>query len=97
MIHIDEHILELYVLNADEAAPRREEIEAHLRECDGCRDLADRMSVFHANFAEELKKTPVRLRGIRKGQSNDFGDLCENIQSPLPQECWGWRLAYCFS
>jgi hypothetical protein len=44
MQHIDQHILELYVLNAASAKSRRAEIEAHLAECAGCRGLVDQMT-----------------------------------------------------
>jgi len=58
MQHIDEHILELYVLNAEEIAARRAEIEAHLGECNGCRALVDEITRFYEDLGDELREIP---------------------------------------
>ncbi len=58
MHHIEEHTLELYVLNAKEVETKRQDIEAHLAECIGCRKLMEEMTAFHAELSEELKEVP---------------------------------------
>lgn len=54
MHHIDEHTIELYVLGSELVKDRREEIEAHLEKCCGCRSLADQMEAFYHQAEEEL-------------------------------------------
>lgn len=58
MQHVDEHILELYVLKAKEIAGRTDEIEAHLRECDGCQALVSEMTQFYEDLGAELQSMP---------------------------------------
>ena len=53
MEHPDEHTLELYVLGAREVEASRRKIEAHLRQCAGCRDIVDRASAFYADLSAE--------------------------------------------
>ncbi len=50
MNHIEEHILELYVLKSDLVETRREEIEAHLAECEGCRVLKEEIAGYYADL-----------------------------------------------
>ena len=59
MHHYTDHILELYVLNSPKVNDLRDEIEAHLTECFGCRKLVEEITSFHNELAEELKQTPV--------------------------------------
>ncbi len=47
MQHIDEHIIELYVLGSELVEERRDEIERHFAECHGCRALADQIQAFY--------------------------------------------------
>ncbi|HUL44972.1 MAG TPA: hypothetical protein VLY03_11530 [Bacteroidota bacterium] len=56
MKHINEHTLELYVLNAAEVRPQVEEIELHLKECQGCRSLMMEMAEFHGQLRKELQE-----------------------------------------
>ena len=55
MTHIEEHTLELFVLNAKEVRSRRKSIEAHLKKCEGCRTLARTMAEFYANADAHFK------------------------------------------
>lgn len=87
MLHIDEHIIELYILNAAETASRRGEIEAHLRECHGCRSMADEMRIFHEKLGEEVattssdeRATVTSLMRFEAGLTPFF----ERIGSPVP-------------
>ncbi len=50
MNHIEEHILELYVLKSDLVETRREEIEAHLAECSGCRALKEEIAGYYTDL-----------------------------------------------
>ena len=47
MVHIGEHILELYVLGAREVEGRKPEIEAHSDECAGCKTLTEMITLFY--------------------------------------------------
>jgi|WetSurMetagenome_2_1015567.scaffolds.fasta_scaffold04287_7 hypothetical protein len=62
MQHIEQHILELFVLGSDTVAQRRVEIEAHLAGCHGCRTLVEQMEGSYrdadARF-RELQERPV--------------------------------------
>jgi hypothetical protein len=53
MQHIDQHILELYVLNAASVKSQRTEIEDHLAECAGCRGLVDQMTESYHSVEEK--------------------------------------------
>jgi hypothetical protein len=55
MQHIEEHILELFVLGAKQVDGQRPEIQAHLRVCHGCRTLAEQMSKFYLDAEAELE------------------------------------------
>ncbi|MGA9365499.1 MAG: hypothetical protein WBW16_14140 [Bacteroidota bacterium] len=54
MQHIDQHILELYVLNAASVKSRLTEIEDHLAECAGCRGLVDQMTESYRAVQEKF-------------------------------------------
>jgi hypothetical protein len=54
MDHIDEHILELYVLRSPDMEGRRGELEGHLLKCDVCRELAEEMATQYAAAARDL-------------------------------------------
>lgn len=47
MKHIDEKILELYLLGSDKVKDRRTEIESHIKECADCNDLFLEMKEFY--------------------------------------------------
>ena len=56
MQHIEEHILELYVLNSDKVSSHRAEIEAHLRVCHGCRDLVEQMKESYRSVEQRFNR-----------------------------------------
>ncbi len=56
MQHIDEHTIELYVLGASTVQERKDEIEAHFRECYGCRALAEEIDHFYEETFEKLEQ-----------------------------------------
>ena len=65
MTHIEEHILELYVLGSGKVEGRRDEIETHLKSCAMCRSLVNEMRSFYSEAREELNalkdaKAPTR-------------------------------------
>ncbi|MDD8017320.1 MAG: hypothetical protein PHP42_02985 [Bacteroidota bacterium] len=55
MNHIDQKILELYVLKDETVLGQREMIEHHLAECAGCRELYARMQDVYAGFFDTMK------------------------------------------
>ncbi|MDI6803914.1 MAG: hypothetical protein QME58_08710 [Bacteroidota bacterium] len=59
MYHIDEKILELYVLEAAEVIDKKEDIEKHIKNCQGCRKLFEEMESY---YAEVDKSTEERLQ-----------------------------------
>lgn len=67
MQHIEEHILELYLLGDEEVSKKGQEIEAHLKLCHGCREMAQRIKSFYATAEEEFEKQPTPE--LRPGKS----------------------------
>ncbi|MDP1675501.1 MAG: hypothetical protein Q8L88_01455 [Bacteroidota bacterium] len=57
MKHIDQKILELYVLRDENALQQHEMIEQHLAECAGCRELYARMQDLYAGFFDTIEKS----------------------------------------
>lgn len=55
MKHIDEHILELYILRDEKTLLKKSSIEKHLRECAGCRELAEKMLIHYNDVEQELQ------------------------------------------
>jgi hypothetical protein len=47
MQHFTEHTIELYVLGAETGDSRWRDVEAHLKECHGCRQLAEEIRAFY--------------------------------------------------
>lgn len=60
MRHIEEHILELYVLNSNKVSKQRGEIDAHLAACEGCRALVEQMSVTYQRAEERFNELNQR-------------------------------------
>lgn len=58
MTHIDEHILELFVLGAAEVRDQRDGIETHLQTCARCRDLIEQMKSFYKEADVEFNRHP---------------------------------------
>ncbi|MBI5471349.1 MAG: hypothetical protein HY961_03290 [Ignavibacteriae bacterium] len=58
MNHIDEHTLELYVLESSKIAAQRQEIEDHLHLCVGCRELVAQMSAVYRDLENSLRQEP---------------------------------------
>jgi hypothetical protein len=54
MNHIDEIKLELYILNSPSITNERAEIEAHLAECNGCKELFDIIAGFYTEVNQDL-------------------------------------------
>ncbi len=59
MEHPSEHSIELYVLLSPDGESDREWIEAHLKECAGCRTLVDAASSFYAELQVEMLTRPA--------------------------------------
>lgn len=70
MEHIDEKILELYVLEGDDVADKRNEIETHLKECAGCAALVSEINDYYKEVEEiraqhtELNSKALTLRNM---------------------------------
>jgi len=56
MTHIDEHILELYLLGDEKALRQKKVIERHLSECRGCRELAQSMQSFYEDVKTGMEE-----------------------------------------
>src|SRR5512143_1509387 len=57
MNHIDQHSLELYALQSEELELSARQLERHLAECAGCRDLYQEVQEFYARAAESIGET----------------------------------------
>ncbi|MEW5798413.1 MAG: hypothetical protein AB1728_05360 [Bacteroidota bacterium] len=101
MKHIEEHILEQYILNLnrdvislrDDISTR--EIEQHLAECYGCRETVERIRTFYANLNTRLENIPEEsvsstnslTRIEQHVTAKDFSDL--QFYEELPMTFWG--------
>ena len=56
MRHIDEHTLELFVLNAKEIRGKRRSIKNHLTRCVGCREVVQRLKDIYSDVGAELSR-----------------------------------------
>ena len=65
MNHLDETTLELFVLKSPEIDSQRPEIEQHIQECAGCRELYDAIASFYADVKDDLESTE-NLPALRK-------------------------------
>lgn len=61
MEHIEEHILELYILESTRVDSRREEIASHLDVCIGCAQLAAEIADFYRDARHEVES--IRATG----------------------------------
>lgn len=85
MKHPDEQTIELYVLAAAEVTDRRTEIEAHLKECAGCRSLCREIEDFYSEVQavhEERSRAAsqaltVRNMAVRINNYTEFGPLSQ--------------------
>jgi hypothetical protein len=57
MIHTDETKIELFVLGAPQVDSEREGIEAHLRECAGCREIYEELVTYYSEVEKGLEAT----------------------------------------
>jgi hypothetical protein len=79
MTHIDEHILELYLLGDEKALLQKKVIEQHLSECRGCRELAQKMQSFYEDVRvgtneniEEATPSVASMMAIREHESHEL-------------------------
>lgn len=91
MKHIDEKILELYVLGSIENTEEYEAIEKHLEECQGCRtfylNIADYYTEVEHLQEQRLKASPQALtvrRMVTRFQTFQESLSPRNIKSTLP-------------
>lgn len=64
MQHLDPNLLELYVLQDEKALLQKEEIEKHLTDCAGCRELYARMEDMYSGFFKNVETEPGPLLGF---------------------------------
>lgn len=58
MNHIDYHTLELYALESEELELSMRQIERHLAECSGCRDLYGEIKEYYERAAASIQEAP---------------------------------------
>lgn len=88
MQHIDEHTIELYVLGSAQVREQKPEIEAHLKECCGCRMLAEEMDQFYRETFENLEQErpeSARTEALVRLQ-RDVALYNEPYFSPVPYQ-----------
>jgi hypothetical protein len=87
MNHIDEHTIEMYVLGSELVTERRGEIEAHFKECHGCRTLAEQMEEFYQKAEEGLEEV-----NLERAKSKALVRLRAGL--PTMQEPYGFPAHY---
>jgi hypothetical protein len=87
MNHPEEHIIELYVLGAQEIDAQREEITAHLSVCLGCREVATEIESFYRELQLEQVTSPddapAKSLSLVKANS-DSAVIFERPQRSIP-------------
>jgi hypothetical protein len=78
MEHIDQHILELFVLGSEKVQSRRAEIESHLEECYGCRSLVEQMEGSYRSV--EARFRDLQQRPLAMGEAIE-----RNRPKPAPR------------
>lgn len=66
MTHIEEDILELYVLDSAEVGEMRAEIDRHLAECPGCRRRVEEMRAYYSELEERLEAAANEEGPVRR-------------------------------
>lgn len=87
MSHIDEHLLELYVLKSDLVEARRGEIEAHLAVCAGCRALMEEIKGFYADLSKsegETTEPAPRMERALARRRQEMEPYYEPFAPPVP-------------
>jgi hypothetical protein len=87
MKHLNEYILELYVLNDTKMLENKQEIEEHLSECEGCRTLYDDMRGFYDELnstIQEEPKVPLSAETALMRKSNYLQPHYEKFLPPMP-------------
>lgn len=85
MNHIDQKILELYVLNDEAAQQHRVMIESHLAECAGCRELYARMQDLYAGFFDIMASSKEEKTDSELSIKQKKSFLVFNTPSPLQE------------
>lgn len=90
MDHINESILELYVLEATEVFAQRGAIEQHINSCDGCRNLYEEINSYYLDVEqlteERLQKNTqlITLRSLASKQSIFWNTALSQLQKTHP-------------
>jgi len=87
MTHIDEHILELYLLGDKKALLQKETIERHLSECRGCHELAQKMQSFYEDVKvgldEQIEITQPPVTSMVTIRENASTELWQKPKLPI--------------
>jgi hypothetical protein len=99
MKHIDEHILELYVLGSEEVRKQRAAIERHLGQCPGCSSIVEEMRRYYEDADLEYDQHPRESSTpdlALKKRETDLNPLFTAVSMPVAQrtrrgmERFGW-------
>ncbi|MBI3189775.1 MAG: hypothetical protein HYZ33_03910 [Ignavibacteriales bacterium] len=86
MNHIDQLTLELFVLGSEQVSEQRKEIETHLLECHGCKELADEMLAFRKEL--ELTITPQEIPVNEYALAKPRYEIILNPDTNMPIEVY---------
>ena len=88
MKHVDQHILELYVLGDKEILRRRASIERHLLECAGCGSLVKEMQSYYVDldrhYKDRAKEAHVSEEVLARS-NEDLPSLFTAMSMPVPR------------
>lgn len=88
MNHIDQLTLELFVLGSEQVSERREEIELHLLECHGCKELADEMLAFRMELHNEMTVTPQEIPVNEYALAKPRYEITLNPETNMPLDVY---------
>jgi len=83
MEHPSEHSIELHVLRAPDGESERERIEAHLKECAGCRAIVDAASSFYAELQVDILTRPAGVPSSSRSLAETSGRAAAIFESPF--------------
>ena len=84
MKHIDENILELYLLGSEKLTDRKDEIQAHLAECNDCKELFEEMREFYVYVDNKSLRISAsrELTGSSLVVNPEYREYIQNKESP---------------
>ncbi len=83
MTHVDEHIIELLIIEPEALGAQRAVVQAHLAECAGCRSLAEKLATFYSEAEAEYLRDqtpPISVNRAVARRRQELSDEHESVK-----------------